>query len=114
MEPIPPAVEAQSLNHWTTREVLIPIFLMLRNQSSLEQGRVYKYYDGEKPLVPTWLPELDRGFTDAPSGLLLSLKAALFLLWDQCPSHWLSEPATGSAVLFSQLPQLPQGSSLLQ
>ena len=26
IEPVPPAVEAQSLNHWTTREVPIPLF----------------------------------------------------------------------------------------
>ena len=63
--------------------------------------------------MPTWLPALDGGFTDAPSGLLLSIEAALSLLGDQCPNQWLFEPAAGSAVLFSKLPQLPQGSSLL-
>ena len=27
MEPVPPAVEAQSLNHWTTRDALGAIFM---------------------------------------------------------------------------------------
>ena len=27
IEPVPPAVEARGLNHWTTREVPIPRFL---------------------------------------------------------------------------------------
>ena len=29
VQPVPPAVEAQNLNHWTTREVLISTFLLL-------------------------------------------------------------------------------------
>ena len=34
MEPSPPAVEAQSLNHWTAREVLILNFLKWTSLSS--------------------------------------------------------------------------------
>ena len=39
VEPAPPAVEAQSLNYWTTREVLFIIFYMQRFSFPKTQAR---------------------------------------------------------------------------
>ena len=35
LEPVPPAVEVQSLNHWTTREVPRIVFLMKKKRNSV-------------------------------------------------------------------------------
>ena len=40
MEPAPPAVEVQSLNHWTTREV--PDFIVFKCISYMTEGKMQK------------------------------------------------------------------------
>ena len=37
IEPLPPALKAQSLKHWTTRKVLLPTFLTLATLMSVKQ-----------------------------------------------------------------------------
>lgn len=48
------------------------------------------------PLVLTWLPALNRGSTETPPELLLSLMAAFLLLWDTDPSP---EAGSGPVVI---------------
>ena len=41
IEPMPPALEGQNLNHWTTREVLFfAFFFLLKNLIIMDFGRL--------------------------------------------------------------------------
>ena len=52
-EPVPPAVEAQSPNHWTIREVL---HLALKKKSFMCYAHRLKYMKEIKPDFYQWLP----------------------------------------------------------
>ena len=51
IEPVPPAVEVWSLNHWTMREVLIIIIKMTRSPhwQSQDQTQAMFYYISQVP-----------------------------------------------------------------
>ena len=65
MEPAPPAVEAQSLNHWTSREVPLPSFppvaLVHQNSSEALQESLGTPFKGLPPCPsPATCPQLLR------------------------------------------------------